>query len=99
MVLSAERMPDSEKLVKLQIDLAEKNGAGEPMPRQILAGIGKAYTPEELIGKQIVVITNLDPRKLMGEESRGMVLAAHGEEGSAVILMPEKLVPPGSIIS
>ena len=61
-----------------------------------MAGIGKAYAPEDLIGKEIVIVTNLEPRQLMGLESNGMLLAATNETGEAVILMPEKLVQPGA---
>jgi methionyl-tRNA synthetase len=66
--------------------------------RQIVAGIGKAYAPEDLAGKNIVVITNLQPAKLMGIESQGMVLAATGADGLPVVLMPAKDVEPGSMI-
>ena len=90
-IVAAERVPDSEKLVKLQIDIGE--------PRQLVAGIGKAYTPEELVGREIVVVANLEPRKLMGLESQGMLLAAHGDDGIPFLLMPDKPVPPGSAIA
>ena len=90
-VLSAERVEGSEKLLKLQVDIGEA--------RQIIAGIGTAYAPEDLVGKEIVVIANLEPRKLMGLESQGMLLAAHGENGEPVALMVERAVPPGSKIS
>ncbi|MDN5940594.1 MAG: methionine--tRNA ligase, partial [Nitrospira sp.] len=70
-VLTAERVPRSEKLLKLQVSLGE--GAEQ---RQIVAGIGKKYEPEALIGKTIVIVANLKPAKLMGIESQGMVLAA-----------------------
>lgn len=88
-VLSAERVEGSPKLLKLSVSLGEET-------RQILAGIGKAYEPEALLNKQIVVIANLEPRMLMGLESQGMVLAA--TDGTPVILMPERSVPPGSKI-
>ncbi len=70
-VLTAERVPKSEKLLKLQVSLGE--GTEQ---RQIVAGIGKKYEPEALIGKTIVIVANLKPAKLMGIESQGMVLAA-----------------------
>ena len=89
-VLEAERVEGSEKLIKLQVD------SGQPdQPRQIVAGIGKAYTPEELVGKVIVVVANLKPAKLMGVESQGMLLAATGDDGEPVILSPEKKTAPG----
>jgi len=73
----------------------EVEGQSNNEVRQVLAGIGKVYAPESLIGKEIVVVANLEPRILMGLESQGMLLAASGPDGP-VILMPEKEVPPGS---
>ena len=78
-VKSAERVKKSDKLIKFQIDI------GEPEPRQIVAGIGKAYEPGDLVGKKIMVVTNLKPVKLMGVESRGMLLAA-GEGDKDVVV-------------
>ncbi|MEJ2697631.1 MAG: methionine--tRNA ligase [Candidatus Sulfobium sp.] len=89
-VISAERVKKSGKLIKIQVDTGE--------PRQIVAGIGKTYTPEELIGKKIVVVANLQPAKLMGVESNGMLLAATSSDGIPVILVPEKDVEEGSKI-
>ncbi|MEK7643002.1 MAG: methionine--tRNA ligase subunit beta [Patescibacteria group bacterium] len=89
-VLSAERVEGSEKLLKLQIRIG-----GEE--RQLVAGIGKAYEPESLIGRQIVVVANLAPRSLMGLESQGMLLAADGVDGP-VLLTPDKQVISGVII-
>ena len=88
-VLSAENIEGSEKLLKLQVDLGEEK-------RQILSGIAKYYKPEELVGKQIVVITNLEPRMMMGLESQGMVLAAGADAPS--ILVPDKEISNGSLI-
>ena len=85
-VISAERVEGSEKLLKLEVDLSEEK-------RQIIAGIGKVYNPEDLTGKEIVVVANLEPRSLMGLESQGMVLAANAELGP-VLLMPDKEVVP-----
>ena len=90
-VLRAERIEGSEKLVRLAVDVG-----GEE--RQIIAGIGKRYTPEELVGKHIVIVANLEPRSLMGLESNGMVLAASGEDGP-IILIPERGVSPGAVIT
>lgn len=75
----------------------EQSPAPEPVreKRQIVAGVGKRYTPEELIGKQIIIVANLAPRALMGIESHGMLLAASGEEGP-ILLMPEKEVLSGA---
>jgi methionyl-tRNA synthetase len=74
-VLQAERVPKSDKLLKLSVN------AGDPEPRQILAGIGQHYAPEQLVGKRVVIVANLKPRKLMGLESQGMVLAASDDTG------------------
>ncbi len=68
-ILSAERIEKSDKLLKLQVSLGTQT-------RQIVAGIGKSYTPEEVVGKEVIVVANLKPVKLMGELSEGMVLAA-----------------------
>ncbi len=88
-VREAVRVEGSEKLIKLSVELGEKDGAGSPVNRQIIAGIGKAYAPEALLGKQIVVVANLEPRKLLGLESNGMLLAAHDEAGEPLILTVE----------
>lgn len=90
-ILSAERIEGSEKLLKLSIDL------GEAEPRTLAAGIGKRYSPEELVGTQIVVIANLAPRTIMGVESQGMLLATDDESGP-VLLRPQSTVNPGSTI-
>ncbi len=92
-IVSAERVEGSEKLLKLQVDIAE------PEPRQILSGIAKAYAPEDIVGKSVVIIANLEPRMMMGEESNGMLLAAHGVDGSPVLFFPASDVPPGAKIS
>jgi methionyl-tRNA synthetase len=82
-VLEAIRVEGSEKLLKLQLELGEEK-------RQILAGIGKAYEPDQLIGKTIIIIANLAPREMMGEVSNGMLLAASVEGGLPVLLTPDK---------
>lgn len=90
-VLSAERVPKSDKLLLMQIDL------GEEKPRQILAGIAEYYAPEKMIGRKVVVVANLKPRKLRGYESQGMVVAAsYGEEGRPVIATFAEDVPNGA---
>jgi len=88
-IQAAERVPKSEKLIKLQVDL------GEESPRQIVAGIGLAYQPEDLVGKQVAVVANLQPAKLMGIESQGMILAA-SIDGKPVLLHPDTQVAAGS---
>lgn len=101
-VLSAEDHPNADRLLKLQVD----DGSGEP--RQICAGVKAYYKPEDLVGKSIVIVANLAPRKIRGEESRGMLLAASdaskeemadGAERNVVLLMPMSDIAPGSIVS
>lgn len=91
-ILTAERVEGSEKLVKLSVDVGEEN------PRQLVAGIAAAYAPETLVGREIAVVANLEPRKLMGMESNGMLLAAEGGGGGPVLLVPEKEITPGARI-
>ena len=101
LVRAAERVEGSEKLLKLSLD------DGTPEGRQIVAGIGKAYEPEALVGRRIVIAANLEPRSFtlrqssgqMVLESNGMLLAAHDADGAPVLLMPDREVPPGSIVS
>jgi len=87
-VLEAQRVEKSNKLIVMKVDTGEE--------RQIVAGIGKAYTPEELIGKTIAVVTNLEPAKLMGVESHGMLLAASDDEGNLAIITLEKEIKAGA---
>jgi methionyl-tRNA synthetase len=90
-VLTAERVPKSDKLLRFTVDL------GEPQPRQILAGIAEHYEPEKLVGRKVAVVSNLKPRKLRGFESQGMVLAASvGEEGRPVLATFTEDVPNGA---
>jgi methionyl-tRNA synthetase len=88
-ILAAEPVPKSNKLLKLSVDV------GEGGPRTLVAGIALAYKPEELVGKQVVVVANLQPAKLMGVESNGMVLAA-SLDGKPVLLHPAAEVPNGT---
>jgi methionyl-tRNA synthetase len=88
---SAERVPKSDKLIKMMIDV------GEAAPRQIVAGIGKRYEPGDLVGKQVVVVVNLKAAKLMGVESNGMVLAGT-REGLPILLHPAEEVPAGTLV-
>ena len=89
-ILEAVPVEGSEKLVKLQIDLGDEQ-------RQILAGIAKKYSAESLIGKQIIVVSNLAPRTMFDLESNGMLLAANDGEGP-VLLAPSAPVVAGSTI-
>jgi tRNA-binding protein len=90
-IKSAEPHPNADKLMLLQVDLGTEQ-------RQICAGIRNHYTPEELVGRQIVVVANLETATLRGLESQGMLLAA-SDEGRVVILSPEKAVQPGAKVS
>jgi tRNA-binding protein len=90
-IVSAQPHPNADRLLVLQIDLGTEQ-------RQICAGIRNQYNPEELIGKQIVVVANLETAKLRGMESQGMLLAA-SDDDRVVLLMPEKPVPAGAKIS
>ena len=78
-VLEAESVPGTDRLIKLILDLGTEK-------RQLVAGIAKSYAPADLIGKQVIVVTNLQPRKLMGVESNGMILAA-GEAAESIVLL------------
>ena len=98
-ITGAERVEKSEKLIKLQLDLGERDATNLPTGRQVVAGIGKAYEPEQLVNTQIIIVANLEPRALMGIESNGMLLAARDESEKPVLLRPEKPVPPGSKIN
>jgi methionyl-tRNA synthetase len=88
-VREAERVPNSKKLVRLLVDL------GEPELRQLVAGIAERYQPDDLVGRRIVVVANLKPAKLMGVESRGMLLAA-SVDGDPFLLSVDGEVPPGT---
>lgn len=89
-VLSAEAVEGSEKLIRLMLDF------GEERPRQILSGIRSWYEPETLVGKKMLFVVNLAPRKMMGLESQGMLMAVDGIDGEPVFLVPEKEVTPGT---
>jgi methionyl-tRNA synthetase len=91
-IKTAERVEGATKLLKLTVDI------GEETPRQILAGIAESYTPESIVGRKIVVVANLAPRKMRGLESQGMLMAATDAEGHAVLLHPADpdAVPPGA---
>jgi len=93
-IVSAEPHPNADRLLKIQLD----DGSGTP--RQICAGIKAQYSPEDLVGKSIVIVANLAPRNLRGEESRGMLLAAsNADKSSVVVLTPMSEIEPGSVVS
>ena len=88
-VLAAERVPKSKKLLKLQVDTGTEQ-------RTIVAGIAEAYEPEALVGRTIVIVANLQPAKLMGIESNGMVLAGSPDGGKPVLVSFDEPLPPGA---
>lgn len=100
-ILACEAHPSADRLWKLKLD----DGSGTP--RQICAGIREHYTPEQLVGQQIIIVANLAPRMLRGEESRGMLLAASDVPKNAaavaqrkvIVLGPKSAIAPGSIVS
>jgi len=90
-VLTAERIPKSDKLLRFTIDI------GEAQPRQVLAGIAEYYAPESMVGKKVIVVANLKARKLRGFESQGMVVAASvGDNGRPVVATFTEDVPNGA---
>jgi methionyl-tRNA synthetase len=92
-VLSAEAVPDSDKLIRFELDF------GEAQPRQILSAIREWYPePEKLIGKQMLFVVNLAPRKIRGFESNGMLMAVDGLDGTPVFLVPDAEVQPGTTV-
>lgn len=89
-VLTAERIANADKLLRLEVDLAE------PTPRQILAGIAEWYPPESLVGRKILVVANLQPRTLRGLQSRGMLMAASDADGKPLLATVPNETPNGS---
>ena len=90
-IMEAEPVEGSDKLMKLTVKIGDEK-------RQILAGIKQKYSAEDLIGRQVVVVANLKPRKMMGLESQGMVLAADDADGQAILLEPEHEAPEGASV-
>jgi len=90
-VQSAERVPDTDKLLRLMVDFSEESG-----PRQIISGIAM-YVPEpaSLVGRQLAFVTNLEPRTIRGFESNGMLFAV-GSGDTFAFLTPDREVPPGT---
>jgi methionyl-tRNA synthetase len=89
-VLECKKVEKADKLLCSQIDV------GEEIPRTVVSGIAKYYTPEEMVGKQVIVVTNLKPAKLRGIESQGMILCAEDENGELALITPSKSVRAGS---
>ena len=87
---SAEPVKGADKLLYLKIDI------GESEPRTIVAGIALAYKPEQLVGRKVVIVANLEPRKLRGITSQGMIVAASVEGGKPVLVGFHEEIPPGA---
>ncbi len=90
-IVAAEVHPQADRLLVIKVDL------GEPTPRQVVAGIRASYQPADLLGKQVVVVANLQPAVLRGVESQGMILAASDDSG-IVVVSPQRAVKPGSTV-
>jgi len=90
-IIACEEVKKSRKLLCNQVKIGNE-------VRQILSGIKSAYSPEEMVGKKVMVITNLKPAKLAGMESQGMILCAEAPDGTLALMTPEKDVPSGSEI-
>jgi methionyl-tRNA synthetase len=87
-IIAVERVPNADRLLKLQVDVGDEK-------RQLVAGIAQAYDPQSLVGKRIVVVVNLQPAKIRGVESQGMLLAADAS-GRPILATFEEDVPPGT---
>ncbi|MGB3005316.1 MAG: methionine--tRNA ligase subunit beta, partial [Chitinophagaceae bacterium] len=91
-VIACEKVAKADKLLKLEVDLGTEK-------RTIVSGIAMHYSAEEMVGKQVIVVTNLAPRKMKGIESQGMILTAEDSDGKLQLLQPENPVSPGSNVS
>ena len=91
LVLEAEKVQGTTKLLKLKVDLG-------PEQRQLVAGVAETYTPEDLVGKKVIIVANLKPAVIRGVESQGMILAAVAADNKAVISFFEREIAPGSIV-
>ncbi|MEX1132325.1 MAG: methionine--tRNA ligase [Flavobacteriales bacterium] len=89
-IVAAEKVPKADKLMKLSIDI------GEAEPRTVVSGIAMHYAPEQLAGQQVVLVANLEPRKMRGVESKGMVLMAEDPSGKLVFVQPKDIMGPGA---
>ena len=88
-VKQAEKVEGADRLLKLQVEIAG-------VPRQIVAGIAQHYTPEQIIGKKVVVVVNLKPAKIRGVESNGMLLAASDDTGMSVVTLDRPQLSSGA---
>lgn len=98
-ILAASAVEGSTKLLKLSVDLGEKTEDGVSAPRIILSGIAASYSPDQLVGKQVAVVANLEPRTIMGSSSHGMVLASKDESGVVKVVTIDGPVASGAAIT
>lgn len=91
-IITAEKLEDSQKLLKIKVSV------GEDEERVVVSGVAEYYSPEDLIGKEVVIVLNLEPKVIFGVESHGMLLFSK-KDGKPIALKPEEEVLPGSIIS
>jgi len=89
-ILNAQAVEGAEHLIKLDLDIGDEH-------RVTMAGIAPYYKPEDLIGKNVVMVANLEPKQIFGVESRGMILAAV-QDDKPVLIQPDKDVPPGTLV-
>lgn len=96
-ILNAEKIPDTDKLLKLSVDFAEQDESGNNKPRQIVSGIATYFPdPTALVGKTCMFVTNLEPRVIRGYESNGMLFAVSTEDGRFSLLEPNAEIPAGT---
>ncbi len=88
-IVSAEKVEKADKLLKLEVDLGFEK-------RTVVSGIAMHYKPEDIVGKQVVVVVNLAPRKMRGIESKGMILMAESNDGKLHFVNPEEMINPGA---
>ena len=91
-ITAAEKVAKADKLLKLEVDLGFEK-------RTIVSGSALYHKPEDIVGKQVVIVANLAPRKMKGIESQGMILTAEDKDGKLRLLKPEEAVSPGSSVS
>lgn len=97
-ILSAEKIQDTDKLLKLAVDFAEKDEMGNAKARQIISGISLKYPdPSKLIGRICMFVSNLEPRTIRGFESDGMLFAVSTPDGGFSLLEPNESIPPGTM--
>ncbi len=97
-ILSAEKIPETDKLIKLAVDFAEKDELGNPKPRQIVSGIAMYFPdPAVLVGRTCMFVANLEPRTIKGFESNGMIFAVSNSEGGFSLLEPNSSIAPGTL--